>query len=610
MKRFFSLIGKILGGLVKFLQAAILLVFIVIWVVALSGKQVEVPESGALIIAPAGVLVEQFEGDAVDRAFAAWQGVEQTQTLVKNVTDSLEMAAYDERVKAVVLDLEGLAGGGLSKLQVIGDAIDTFRETGKPVIAMSDGYTQAQYYLASRADEIYMHDMGMVFIDGYGYYRAFLKGAIDKLSLDINVFRVGEYKSFVEPYLRNDMSDEDRSAARQWLEALWVAYQRDVEQARGLPEGALNDYANTAVAGLTAAGGDTAVLAMNAGLVDEFMTHQQFENYLAEIVGASDEVSGYYEGIHYRDYLAAVGRPEDGWESDYNVAVLVASGTIVDGEASPGTIGGHSLAALIREATFDDSIDAVVLQVDSPGGSMFASEVVYDQIEVLRATGKPLVVSMSSVAASGGYYIAMPANEIWASPTTISGSIGVGAIVPTFQRTLGELGVAVDGFGTTALSGQLDPTIGLGADAKELFTLSVNQAYKTFVAKVAEARGMEFNRADDLARGRVWIGTDAQELGLIDQLGTLDDAIASAASLAGIEDSYGVRYLDMELTPAEQFLMQLAGGSATIMNWLDIKMPQQSALSEAMALVESAVAGYKALNDPRGLYMNCECAVP
>ena len=608
MKKLFSAIGKILGGLVKFLQAALLLFFIVIWVIALSGNRVEVPESGALILAPSGVLVEQIEGSVADRAFARWQGMDQTQTLVQNVTDSLKVAANDDRIKAVVLDLRGLQGGGVTKLQVVAEALELVREAGKPIIAMADGYTQPQYYLAAHADEVYMHELGFVYIDGFGSFRSYFKDVLEKLYIDVNVFRVGEYKSFVEPFLRNDMSEEDKVATRQWLDALWLEFSSDIEYARELPEGSLNAYANNAAVLLEAAGGDTAVMAVEQGLVDGLMTHQSFEDYIAGMVGYSDEVAGLYEGIHFEDYLAAVGRPGAADEFEQNVAVLVASGNIVDGEAAPGTVGGNTLAGLIREATYDDTVQAVVLQVDSPGGSMFASQVVLDQIEVLQESGKTFVVSMSSVAASGGYYIAMSADEIWASTATISGSIGVGAIIPTFQRTLNEAGINIDGFGTTKMSGQLDPLRELGPDAKELLQTGVDQAYQVFIAKVAAARGMEVSRVDDIARGRVWIGSDAQELGLVDYTGTLDDAVASAAELAGIDDDYGVRYFDQELTPAELFLMQLAGGGAKIMSALGLST-SESHLNGAMKLFEAQLREFSLWNDPRGIYFHCDCVL-
>jgi protease-4 len=305
MRKFFSLIGKMLAGLVTFFQVAILLLFIVIGVVALSGQQRAVPDSGALVLSPAGRLTEQLDGDMLDRVFSAYQGVQETQALVRNVNESLQRAANDDRIKAVVLDLNGFAGGSMAQLQRVGAAIDDFKESGKPVIVSGNGFTQGQYYLAARADEIYMHDLGSVFIEGFSYYRAFLKDAIDNLAIDVNVFRVGEYKSFVEPYLRNDMSDDDKSAAADWLDALWLAYRIDVESARELAPGALDVYVNNSGELLAAADGNTAVLAFQAGLVDELVSHQQFEDYMIGLVGESANAPGLYEGIHYLDYLSA-----------------------------------------------------------------------------------------------------------------------------------------------------------------------------------------------------------------------------------------------------------------------------------------------------------------
>ena len=609
MRKFFSLIGKMLAGLVTFFQVAILLLFIVIGVVALSGQQRVVPDSGALVLSPAGRLTEQLDGNMLDRVFSAYQGVEVTQALVRNVIESLQRAASDDRIEAVVLDLNGFAGGSMAQLQRVGAAIDDFKESGKPVIVSGNGFTQGQYYLAARADEIYMHDLGSVFIEGFSYYRAFLKDAIDNLAIDVNVFRVGEYKSFVEPYLRNDMSDDDKSAAADWLDALWLAYRIDVESARELAPGALDVYVNSSGELLAAADGNTAVLAFQAGLVDQLVSHQQFEDYMIGLVGESADAPGLYEGIHYLAYLSATS-PAKVSNSDTSIAVLVASGNIVDGVAPPGTVGGESLADLVLRATTDESIAAVVLQVDSPGGSMFASEVIFDQIEYLQASGKPFVVSMSGVAASGGYYISMLADEIWAQDTTITGSIGVGAVVPTFQRSLAKLGINVDGFGTTKLAGQFDPTRELGPDAKQLLRLSVDSAYDIFVSKVADTRGMSYERADSLARGRVWIGSTAHELGLVDKIGSLDDAVASAAALAGLkEDGYKVRYLGVELTPAEQFVLRLAGGMMKISTVLNLPHSEPSALEQAARMIEAQVQQMSVWNDPRSLYLNCDCSV-
>ena len=607
----FGTLWRGLGKLVKAIKVLIIFMFVVFLLTSLFGPRVQVPESAALILDPSGILVDQLEGDPFDRALAELQDSPADQTLVKDVVDSLRAAQDDERIRAVVLRLGALQGGGLSKLQAVGSAIDEVRAAGKKVIAMGDGYSQAQYYLASRADEIYMHDFGFVLIEGFGYYKAYLRGALEKLEIDVNVFRVGEYKSFVEPYLRDDMSEEDKTASRRWLTALWGAYQADVVGARGLQPGALDTYANSTVELVEATQGNTAQAALNAGLVDELLGHQEFRARMIEEVGESDDYDGRYASIGFRTYLSAVGPTTDKPAvNDDNVAVLMATGMIVDGDASPGTIGGQTLSSLVQRATEDDSIAAVVLRVDSPGGSMFASEVIYAELEVLKAAGKPFVVSMGSVAASGGYYISMLADEIWANPTTLSGSIGVGAMFPTFQRGLGSLGIHVDGIGTTSLTGQFDPLRELGVDMRQLIQLSTQDAYRVFVNKVAADRNMDPARVDEVAQGRVWIGTDALELGLIDQMGGLQDAIDAAANLAGLEaGDFGIQYLDQELKLLERIVLRLVGFVRHAAAELGITMGGGSSgpLEKFVRLIEQELSELTRWNDPRGLYYHCLC---
>jgi protease-4 len=409
------------------------------------------------------------------------------------------------------------------------------------------------------------------------------------------------------------MSEEDKEASERWLQGLWSVWERDVAAARGIEPQVLDRYINDVVSVLKESGGDAGQAAMTAGLVDGLMNHQDFRNYMIDVVGASVEEPDTFEQIDYQGYLIAVERENglDETEATSNVAVIVASGEIVDGEASPGTIGSATLVRLIRQVINDDSVAAVVLRVDSPGGSMFASEVVLDQLQELKASGRPLVASMSSVAASGGYYISMEADEIWAAETTISGSIGVGAMFPTFQRSLNKLGVTVDGFGTTRLSGQLSAVMPLGDEARELLDVSVHSAYDVFITKVAAARDMDIERVDEIAQGRVWIGEDAYQLGLVDELGGLDAAVASAAKLAGLaEGEYGTVYVERELTVAEKVLLQYArllgmffatsdspsGGVATI-------------LQRLVGSIESELAVLQTWNDPRGIYYHCMCEV-
>jgi protease-4 len=613
--RVFGFIWRLIERLVKGIQVLIFLFVVVLVLSALSGLSgggITIPDSGALVIAPSGFLVEQAEGEPLDRALLEMEDGD-GQTIVREVIKSLELAAEDDRIQAVVLLPGYLQGGGLSKQQAIAAALDKYRATGKRVISMSDSYDQSQYYLAAHADEIYMHDFGFVLIEGFGYFKTYFADALENLKVDVNVFRVGEYKSFVEPYLRNDMSEEDKEASERWLQGLWSVWERDVAAARGIEPQVLDRYINDVVSVLKESGGDAGQAAMTAGLVDGLMNHQDFRKYMIDAVGASVEEPDTFEQIDYQSYLIAVERENgiDETEATSNVAVIVASGEIVDGEASPGTIGSATLVRLIRQVTNDDSVAAVVLRVDSPGGSMFASEVVLDQLQELKASGRPLVASMSSVAASGGYYISMEADEIWAAETTISGSIGVGAMFPTFQRSLNKLGVTIDGFGTTRLSGQLSAVMPLGDEARELLDVSVHSAYDVFITKVAAARDMDIERVDEIAQGRVWIGEDAYQLGLVDELGGLDAAVASAAKLAGLaEGEYGTVYVERELTVAEKVLLQYArllgmffatsdspsGGVATI-------------LQRLVGSIESELAVLQTWNDPRGIYYHCMCEV-
>lgn len=610
--KFFGYLWRMIERLVKAVQV-IFFLFIVVFFVAvftgMSGVAVSVPDKAALIIAPDGMLVEQQAGETLDVALSRMQGGV-GQTAVRDVVESLRRAAADDRIAAVVLAPDYLTGGGLSKLQEVAAAVAEFKESGKPVIAMGDSFDQSQYYLAAQADEVYMHDFGFVLIEGFGYYKAYFADAIEKLNVDVNVFRVGEFKSFVEPYQRNDMSEDDKQSARRWLDSLWQAYRSDVMASRGITAETFDLYVNDAAGLLEQADGDAAQAALTAGLIDGVKNRQEFRAHMQALVGADADRADTYAHIDFYSYLSATDFEQRQEESaDSNVAVIVAAGEIIDGEAPPGTIGGDSLVRLIRRAQLDDSVRALVLQVDSPGGSMFASEVVLDQLQALQAAGKPYVASMSSIAASGGYYISMGADEIWASPTTISGSIGVGAIFPTFQRSLGSLGVTVDGFGTTSLSGQLSPLMELGDEGRRLLDISVRSAYDVFIDKVAANREMQRVRVDELARGRVWIGSDALDLGLVDQLGNLDDAIESAARLAGLPaDSWGVKYVRDEPSFAEKLLLQYL-----------------SLLEQLFARFDSGVSGYTSLlgrlsgdlqstlpplvqgNDPRGLYYHCMC---
>ncbi|MCC5794417.1 MAG: signal peptide peptidase SppA [Chromatiales bacterium] len=614
-----------LDTLRRILHLVLLLPLFVLFLAALIGDRQPLPDRAALVLSPTGLLVEQLEGDPFDRALQEFQGSAPRQTLLRDVLESLELAAADDRIGLVVLSLDQVQGGGLSKLQQVADAIMKIRAAGKPVIATGSGFSQAQYYLAAHADEILMHEFGVVFIDGFGYYRTFFASALEKLSIDMNVFRVGEYKSFVEPWTRDDMSAEDREASRRWLDELWGLWQQDVTVARALPGDAIARYAEGFRAGLERAGGDTARLALDAGLVDRLMSRPEMEEYLAQQLAMGQPAGRDFERLDFRSYLRAMRRDThmrrdtQAPTGSGDVGVIVASGVIIDGRAAPGTIGGDSLAALIRRAGEDDTIRALVLRIDSPGGSMFASEVIAEEVERVQASGKPVVASLGSVAASGGYYIALPTDEIWASPATITGSIGVGAIFPTVQRSLERLGIHVDGIGTTPLSGQLRLDRELGEEASEILELTVREAYRLFVAKVAQYRQMSWERADNVARGRVWSGSDALDLGLVDGLGELDEAIAAAARRAGLEpDRFTVRYIEPELSLGQRLLVQFGGASQQLAVRLGLvsekgvrtSRPSEHILAELRQRLDQELAMIARFNDPRGLYYHCFCVSP
>ncbi|MGH8167159.1 MAG: signal peptide peptidase SppA, partial [Woeseiaceae bacterium] len=509
-------------------------------------------------------------------------------------------------------DLDELSGGGLSKLQRIGAAIDAFRESGKPVIAMSDAYSQASYYLASRADNVYLHPQGFLMLQGFGIYQNYYKDAIDKLKIDWNVFKVGTHKSAVEPFTRNDMSDQDRSSMTELLTQFWAHYRDDVQNAREMEANALDDLLENYVEHLRSAGGSTATAAFEAGLVDELLTREQVRNKLAEYAGSDPENVDYYNAAELGDYLEQMWLMSGDTVKQENVAVVVAAGEILDGVQPPGTIGGDSTAEVLRRARMDESVKAVVLRVDSPGGSAFASEVIRNEIEALKEAGIPVVASMSSVAASGGYWISMAADRIYASPSTITGSIGIFGMFPTFQRSLDSLGISTDGVGSSKWAGELRPDRAMSDDAKELVQVMIEDGYDDFIGKVAMHRNIPLQEVDRIAQGQVWTGTDALEHGLIDGLGSLEDAIAAAAELAELEPGeYGLEYYEKELTPAEQLTLQFLSGAARVgldpASLIDRHSQRQAALDRIAAVVTTALAPMLRFNDPKGMYAHCFC---
>jgi len=606
---FLGLVWRILEGIRRVLHLILLLVIFGFILAALHTSIPSVPHTAALVIAPEGEIVEQLASDPVRRAFGQASGGPAPETLLRDLTDAIAAAKSDERIKLIVLDLGNLDSSGLSKLQEIGAALREFRAAGKRVVAAADSMDQTQYYLAAQAGEVYLDPMGLVYLDGFSYYRMFLKDAIDKLGVDVNVFRAGTYKSFTDQFSRNDMAPSEREETSVWLESLWNAYQQDVTRARSLPAGALDEFVAQEPAALAAAKGDTAKLALQRGLVTALKSRRQMADELKVLVG-EDEDSHSFNSIGMNQYLASVrSKHVLKSKSDSKVGIVVASGEILDGHQPPGTIGGESTADLLRQARYDNAVKAVVLRVDSPGGSMFASEQILREVQTLRKAGKPVVVSMSTYAASGGYYISAAANQIFASPTTLTGSIGVFSVVPTFQHTLEKFGVKVDGIGTTPLAGDMRSDRTLTPARRQILQSSVDHAYAEFLRRVGDSRKKPVEDVDKIAQGRVWAGIDAQRIGLVDHLGGLKDATDAAAKLAELGPDYNVDYIEPELNLREALLMQLRSETLRMAEIAGIIAPRSEVERVLDPMLEQARAVAR-LNDPRGLYAYCWCREP
>jgi protease-4 len=606
--RLFSAIWGGVDGVRKILHLILLLVIFMVFIGAMSGAPPALPDSAALVIRPQGYLVEQLEGDPFDRALAELAGDGKPQVLVKDIVQALEFAKDDDRIEVVFLELSALMGAGLSKLQYVAGAIEDFRLSGKPVVASADFLNQQAYYLAAHADEVYLHPDGLVLINGYGAFRTYFRDAIELLRLDWNVFRVGTHKSAIEPVTRMDMSDEARASNSRLVNQLWSMYSQDVETARDLEDGAIASFTDELLSSVEAAGGDMATVAVERGLVDGLRTRTQIRDLLIEHVGPNPDRPDTFNAADMYDYLAQMRLLEGIPVKRDNVAVVVAAGDVLFGNQPPGRIGGDSMAALLRKARNDDSVKAVVVRVDSPGGSTFASEVIMDEITALRDSGKPVVASMGSIAASAGYAISMVADHVIASPSTITGSIGIFGMFPTYQRTLEVIGVATDGVGTTPWTGEFRPDREMSDSAKQLFQLVINDGYDDFISDVAANRDMEKQDVDKIGQGQVWTGMDALGNGLVDELGTLDDAVAVAAELAGLtEDAYGIKAIEQELSPSEQVLLGFLTVAARTGLDMSLWTRDTTVLEDVAEAIMRKSESLLRFNDPKGVYSHCLC---
>ncbi|PIE39347.1 MAG: signal peptide peptidase SppA [Gammaproteobacteria bacterium] len=605
LRRFFGGFWAALTWLREMVSNLIFLLILVAVAMLFAGaSKLDVPTKAAVHPPKAALLLEPW-GDVVDQKtyvppvellFSGGE-MQMREVLLRDMIESIEFAAVDDSITALVFKLDNMSSLGISKTQELLDAVEVFRATGKPIVAMGDYYSQDQYLFASLADDVFVHPAGGVILEGYGNYRQYYRDALEKLAVNMHVFRAGKHKSYAEPFVRDDMSENEKMVSGKWLESLWSQYTYLVEKNRDFERGALTDYVNQQDVLLEAQNGNMAKMALEAGLVDELMYRSAFNAYMIDVVGAEND-DGDYERVNFERYVRHKRAERESWVED-RVVVVTAVGEIVPGEQPPGVIGGDSLAAEIRGAIQDDQVKALVLRVDSGGGSVFASEVIRQAMLDVKARGLPLVVSMGRVAASGGYYISTDADEVWATPSTLTGSIGVFAAFPTVEDLLAKLGVSTDGVGTTELAGTLRVDRPLSAKVAKMAQSSVDYIYRDFVSIVAEGQGMSYEAVDAVAQGRVWSGFDAHEVGLVDKLGTLSDAIASAAALAELDD-YEVYYQQPDLSPADRFMQEIVdefGAVALLGDWLP-------ALA---APVRAAVKQFQVLNkDPGHMYMRCE----
>ncbi|MCB1704654.1 MAG: signal peptide peptidase SppA [Halioglobus sp.] len=606
-----SLLRRILAGIwraitrIRLAMSNILFLVMIalIYFVYIGGTPEPLPEKAALLLNVSGRVVDQRSEINPLQALMVQPSPASHEVLLRDLIESIDYAASDPAINSLVMELDNLVYVGISKTQEILPALERFRAAGKPIIAIGDYYTQDQYLLASYADTVISHPMGGVALEGYSNYNNYFRQALEKLSVDVHIFRAGDHKSAVEPFIRDDMSPGEKRVTRRWLDNLWGQYTRLVESQRKLPPGAVDDFVNHYAERLLSEGGDAAQAALKAGLVDELLGRREGNEYLVELVGASND-DGLYEAIEFERYVARKRPLELGGTEADRVAVITAEGNIVPGDQPPGTIGGDSLARLIRGAVEADGVKAIVLRVDSGGGSMFASEIIRQQLLHAQGMGIPVVVSMGAVAASGGYYIAAEADEIWATPATITGSIGVFAVFPTFENLLQRVGIYTDGVGTTELAGSLRADRNLSPEVVTALNSNVDFAYRSFLDIVAQGRGMSLAQVKPLAEGRVWCAEDALDSGLIDNVGSLQDAIAAAAKLANVSD-YEIEYVEPPLSPRDMLMKQLAKsvGSLDLHVWGGDGL--SVALSGLLGPVREAVGELGALQDPANLYMRC-----
>ncbi|MGB3427456.1 MAG: signal peptide peptidase SppA [Burkholderiaceae bacterium] len=538
---------------------AIVAVLLIVW---LSGdRPARLQADTALVLNLQGDLVEEYTIGPREAAVAEALGEQRFETRLRDVLDAIDRASRDPQITRAVLVLDEMGRGGQATLREVAAALEKFKASGKPVVAWGESFSQPQYYLAAQANEVYMHPAGMVTVHGLGGTRTYFKNLLDNLGVRVNVFQAGRYKSFAEPFTRTGPTPEAREADAYLLDGLWSLWTGDVERVRKLKAGTINAVIEDLPQRLAAVDGDVARLAVKEKLVDGLKTRDEFRRALLDAgVPRSDDDEETFRQISLYSYLRHVRQPATGAA----VGVIVAQGEIVGGDGRQGRVGASSTAELIQRARQDDDVKAVVMRIDSPGGMVQASELIREQLDLTRKAGKPVVVSMGDVAASGGYWIAMGGDEVLADAATITGSIGVFGLIPSFEGAADKLGITTDSVSTTWLGGATDLAKPLDKRLEQVISQMIGSNYRDFLTLVAERRHSTPERINEVAQGRVWTGAQAEERGLVDGLGGIDDAIKSAARRAALGETYRVEYIEHEPRGINRYLSLLLGEVAAV----------------------------------------------
>ncbi|EPP4907638.1 signal peptide peptidase SppA [Escherichia albertii] len=578
----------------------LVLVGVGIWMQVSNSDTKETAGRGALLLDISGVIVDKPDSSQrfsrLSRQLLGASSDRRQENSLFDIVNTIRQAKDDRNITGIVMDLKNFTGGDQPSMQYIGKALKEFRDSGKPVYAIGENYSQGQYYLASFANKIWLSPQGVVDLHGFATNGLYYKSLLDKLKVSTHVFRVGTYKSAVEPFIRDDMSPAAREADSRWIGELWQNYLNTVAANRQIPAQQVFPGAQGLLDGLTKTGGDTAKYALDNKLVDALASSAEIEKALTKEFGWS-KADKNYRAISYYDY--ALKTPADTGDS---IGVVFANGAIMDGEETQGNVGGDTTAAQIRDARLDPKVKAIVLRVNSPGGSVTASEVIRSELAAARAAGKPVVVSMGGMAASGGYWISTPANYIVANPSTLTGSIGIFGVITTVENSLNSIGVHTDGVSTSPLA-DVSITKALPPEAQQMMQLSIENGYKRFITLVADARKSTPEQIDKIAQGHVWTGQDAKANGLVDSLGDFDDAVAKAAELAKLKQWHLEYYVD-EPTFFDKVMDNMSGSvRAMLPETFQAMLP--APLASVASTVKSESDKLAAFNDPQNRYAFC-----